>query len=396
MEATALQTTKFDVAKVQDVIGNAPAVYERNQVSRTKAKEMLDALLKDHFRSGMSDPLDVLFATYIEKAKTTKKQMNERRKPFTQMVDVLKKEFTGMEGELDECITLAQTKRDEYATKKMQEQRERERQAQLKLEKEREVITLGGDATIKINDAFIEHLNEAKQLMLDTFNNATLENIETVFIEIGTWGEELTKETYRTFKPVLRAVHHSQEEIATIISNVCKTTYPENCKKYQESIKALKIELSDKFQSKQKELVELQKAGEEEKKRLLEEQQRREAEEKKRLEAEAEAARQKAAAETNVQTSAEIASATVNTQAEIGFEAKSEVKEGFKININNVAGNLPIVQLWYENEGKKLPQEKIDKMTFERMRKFCEKWAMDTGEFISSEFIEYQEIYKAK
>ncbi len=41
-------------------------------------------------------------------------------------------------------------------------------------------------------------------------------------------------------------------------------------------------------------------------------------------------------------------------------------------------------------------QDKIDRVTFERMRKFCEKHAMTTGEFIDSPLVTYTEIFKAK
>jgi hypothetical protein len=55
-----------------------------------------------------------------------------------------------------------------------------------------------------------------------------------------------------------------------------------------------------------------------------------------------------------------------------------------------------LTQLWFEHEGKTLPVDKFEKMTFERIKSFCEKHAAKTEELIQSKLIEYETIYKAK
>jgi len=52
--------------------------------------------------------------------------------------------------------------------------------------------------------------------------------------------------------------------------------------------------------------------------------------------------------------------------------------------------------MWFEKEGKSMAQDKINKVTFDRMRKFCEAHALKTGEMIVSPMVEYKPIYKAK
>ena len=395
---TALQPiteSGLQIADIQRVIGEAPATLEANRLSAQKAIKAADVLIKNKDEVGMSDNLDGQMAAYIEKGKKTLTAINERRKPFTQIVDTLKKEFTGIESALKDKVAEVQTIRDAYATKKMEEQREKERQAAAKLAKEREAIELRQTSDTMISESFNEHLLGAKKVLMDKFNALVSDGFDACFAEISDFPVTLTSVVYSTFRPTLKSDHHTGDEIRVITSASMNASFGDHADTYSAKLSALKRELIDKKQSKKSELEAIEKAGEEERARLEEERKQREEAERKRLEDEAKAAQEKAAADAAVKASAATAAAMVDTQAEISAETP-QVKEGYEIQILNVAANVLIFQMWFENEGKNLSQEKIDRVTVERMRRFCESHAIKTGELIDNKFIEYKPIYKAK
>ena len=151
----------------------------------------------------------------------------------------------------------------------------------------------------------------------------------------------------------------------------------------------------DKLPSKKQELIEISRAGEEEKKRLEAEAQKRKDEEAKKIIADQEAARKEAEAKASVTASSEAATAIVTAQATMTFDAP-KVKESYKIEVTNNAAFLIIAQFWFEKEGKTLSQEKIERKTFAQMKSFCEDYATKNDEKINSPFINYVETIKAK
>ncbi len=117
--------------------------------------------------------------------------------------------------------------------------------------------------------------------------------------------------------------------------------------------------------------------------------------ERERLNREAEERRTKATAAAETQAAGQAAQAEISAMAEVGV-SEAQVRESYQITVNNPTGNMLIASVWFQNEGKLMSQDKIDRVTFERMRKFCEKHAMTTGKFIDSPFITYTEVFKAK
>ncbi|MGL5913701.1 MAG: hypothetical protein ACRCZB_06000 [Bacteroidales bacterium] len=414
----------LQIAEVQNIISTAPATLSQNRESQSKALAFADNLIRNSQEVGMNQQLDLQMAEFITRGKATIILMNDRRKPFTQMVDRLKKEFTSIESVVKAKVDELQVIRDSYATQQMELQKAKEREAELKLAKEREAIDLTQQATTQICDAFLDHLQEAKQLLLSSFNEATLGTLDAVCAEIGKTKYSLTTEVYRTFYSPLSAKFHTPNEAMQIVGKVANGLFSKHCSDYSTELMLYNSELFDKKESKRAELERAEKAriedeaakkaiaeakDAEEKARLEAiaeekakeeaqlkvEQEERERIEKERLEQEAIAAKEKAASQAAVEASAETAAAMVDTAAEVSTSAL-EVKEGYSIKLKNVAGNLLIAQMWFENEGKNLPQAKVDKFTFERMRKYCEAHALKTGEFISSPIVEYVPVYKAK
>jgi chromosome segregation ATPase len=399
---TATQTTALatiDIEKVQDIIASAPMVLEQNRTSREnglKRYKTLKELVSEH---GMSDELDKQLASFIPKAKATIQAMNERRKPFTQTVDALKKEFTSIENELKTAADDLQSDRNAYASIKMEEQRERERQAQRKLQIEKEKIRVESELKTKLSENYSDFLNRQKNQLLDVFENATLEDYDQVAEQISQFRPVFNKETFEALTPSVSfdSLLITQADVDQITTAIMDETMLMTIEAdYRKNILAFRKDLLDKLPTKKDELEELAKAGKAEQERLQAEAKKRREEEQARMYAEAEAAKQKAREEASTKAAADLFEASVSTQADMGFNEAPKVKEAVEIIIKRPAGYALIFQFWFEKEGSKLPADKIERMTIARMMAFCEKHTLATGEVISSPLIEYKEIFKAK
>lgn len=382
------------ITEVQQIIGTAPATLDANRMSVAKASEAADALIANADQSGMSDALDMQMALYTDKCRKTIATMNERRKPFTQIVDALKKEFTSLEGELKTKVELVQSFRDGYASAKMEQQRIAQLEAQRKLNAEREVIELKQQAETGLAEGYAEHLRDAKEILLDKFNGATLDNIGDVMAEIASYSEVLTPDVYRGFAPKLSVKYNDAQVVDTITKAAMNSSYGAHKSNYSSEISILKLDLEGKKTSKIKELELLAKSEGDALAAIEEDRNRRQREEKERLEQQAQQAKDKAAAAAVVEASAATAKAEINAATIVG--STTQVKESYEIILKDISANILIAQFWMVNEGKTLSQEKIDRMTFERMRRFCETQAIRTGEMIDSPYVEYIPKYKAK
>ena len=179
---TTNQTTgnlpAINIENFKEIVAKAPEVLTLNQNTLTNATKAGDKLFGLIEEDGMSDFYDEELAKYIAKVKDAEKNMNERRKPFTQLVDHFKKMFTQAEADLKSLREQAQSLRDGYATKKMSEQRERERLAQLKLDQDKETIELKKKVEIYLSEQVQKHVTETKARMYNLLEASTLETIE--------------------------------------------------------------------------------------------------------------------------------------------------------------------------------------------------------------------------
>ena len=137
--STQEETGLLEVQKLQEIVATAPEILQLNIASKTKAIEAGQKLV-DAAKLGMSDFQDEQLSIFMTKAKKTIDSMNERRKPFTQIVDAVKKQFTALESDLKPIMEEIQGYRNSYATQKMLAKQEADRVALLQLNKEKELI----------------------------------------------------------------------------------------------------------------------------------------------------------------------------------------------------------------------------------------------------------------
>ena len=390
------ETGLLEVQKLQEIVATAPEILQLNITSKTKAIEAGQKLV-DVAKLGMNDFQDEQLAIFMTKAKKTIDSMNERRKPFTQIVDAVKKQFTTLEGELKPIMEEVQGIRNSYATQKMKAIQEAERIAQLKLDKEKEMINIRQLCEIEVSNFFNQCISSTKNDIVDFFNKLTLETIveaDTVLSTTSTNFDsrysiptEIILET-----PCMKLT--SLDDYDKIVKEVLAVNYSTKKYEYTREINSIIKEYRDKIPSKKSELIAISQAGAEEKKRLEDAAIKRQQEEKAAQEAQQLEREKKAQEEAAINASAATAGAMID--ASVASSETPNVKEGYLINLTSTAGYLLLVQFWFEKEGKNMTADKFEKFTFDRVKRFCEAYAAKNEEFIQSPLISYEPIYKAK
>ena len=72
-----------------------------------------------------------------------------------------------------------------------------------------------------------------------------------------------------------------------------------------------------------------------------------------------------------------------------------ESKVSLEIEILHPAAYVQVFQLWFENEGKNLPIDKIGNTKISQMVAWAEKFATKGGDKIVSKFLNYKDSFKA-
>lgn len=375
------------------ILNSAPEILMQNQTSKSKATEAyltIENLITDN---GMSDFYDSELAKFVEKGKKTITSMNDRRKPITQMIDLIKKEFTSLESDLKSTVDKAQSQRNAYATEKMKIKQEEDRQAALRLAKEKEIIEYRKSCEIAVSSYFTECASKIKSQFLNDFNSLTLENIDKA-------GFESTSSNFDTYfyKGInLTFPDNSlldKDALDSIRSEFIDADYSAQKAQFKAEIQSQLRELVDKIPSKKAELQTLALADAAETERLLKEKEAREKDEADRIAKEAENKRKEAETSASVKAAGEQAAVLVDAQ--VGLFEAPKVVESYEIKLINIAGYLMLIQFWFEKEGKSLPQDKFEKFTFARAKAFCENYAKKNDEFIKNPTIIYEPKYKAK
>lgn len=464
MEATtqtlpAETTSVVKIEEFKSLISQAPTALAENKTSYDKAIAKGNELI-ELAKQGMNDVIDAEIASYITKVKNTKKAMNEKRSPFTQMMTLLSKEFTSLESGIDTPIDTLQAFRNEHATKKIKERQESERQAQLKLAKEQEAIEIERLYRIGYATASAEYILNFKTSKNEWFNALTLLTVDNASTEIAQFDNKLSDAQF--IFPVqiqLNIQYHSIEEKVMITGGIAQQLCYTAMSDFKTSIEDFKRELLDMLPSKKNQLEELERqrleaielqrqeaerqrianeaaaearrkaaeADAENKVRLEEEarqaaikaeleRQENEAKERERQRLANEAAEnerlRKAEEEARLQEEARQsqlraeATATVNATGQSVsamvdtqadlFTEAPKVKEGYNIKVLNPAGYLQLISFWFENEGKNLTNDKIESMSITRIKAFCEKYAVKNDVTIESKLLVYEPVYKAK
>ena len=398
----ATELIKIDEAK--NILSSFPDIMGKNTNSVKKCNEAGQALLDTIEGEGMNETIDQATADYLKKVSVTLKNMDERRKPITQIFDRIRSFFTSQEKQIDpkDPSTIPGKlviKRNEYAKFKYEEEQKRKREAEQRARIETEKANyrqIIGDSLLSY---FNQYLSSKVSELQGIFSNLTYENFDREVIGITVFQTDYPKSHFDKFSADSATYYISQETKKEIRREVLEGKYEQYAQQYKAKIVSVKQDLTDRVPSKRKELAELEQlrlanAEEAAKAEELRKQREKEAAAKRmeELKKEDEAAKQEAALKAQQSS---IGSLFMEAAASIAPPpTNAKVKE--KIVVLHQQGYLEIFQMWWINEGQTLPVEELEKI-FKKMITYCEKQANGKDQkHIESKYIRYEADVKAK
>ena len=344
----ATELIKIDEAK--NILSSFPDIMGKNTNSVKKCNEAGQALLDTIEGEGMNETIDQATADYLKKVSVTLKNMDERRKPITQIFDRIRSFY-------------------------------------------RQII---GDSLLSY---FNQYLSSKVSELQGIFSNLTYENFDREVIGITVFQTDYPKSHFDKFSADSATYYISQETKKEIRRNILEGKYEQYAQQYKAKLLNVKQDLTDRIPSKRKELAELEQlrfANAEAAAKAEEVRKQREAaetakqmEEIKKAE---EAAKQEVAMKAQQSSIGSLFAGAAASIAPPPTNAK--VKE--KIIVLHQQGYLEVFQMWWINEGQTLPVEELEKI-FKKMITYCEKQANSKEQkHIESQFISYEADVKAK
>ena len=377
---------------VELIASTAPQAYSENQVSRQRCLAAGNTLLATIQQQGMNDELDQQAASFIEKArKTVKKMFDEIRTNFTSMesdVDPTKK---------DSVPYQLQQFRNEFAAQKRRQEEERRRAAMIEQQKQASIAKYRTDLEEDYRRVFNGVLNGSLNKLMGINAGITLDNIQQSKETITNYTTTLD-ETPFSRSMVLLPTNVSSEELANIRASVLNRLIANFRELYSSQITKAKQEYITMLPSKEAELKRAaQAASDEEAERIKREIKEREEAEAAKKEQERIEREKKEAAELEMKKQQSEMGALFNT-ASVSvptYQPKTAVKK--KLVLLNPEGIMPVLSMWWTEEGCKMTVEELTKM-FKKQITYCEKRANDkqNSVLIADESVSYEEEVKAK
>ena len=382
-----------EIQKFNDISGQIPVVFEKNKLSLAKAREVKNTLVLK-VQNGMTSEIDIECNDFLLKAKKQLEIMEERRKPITQMLSMVSKEYTTLEADFKKDIEQIQEFRNKFAKEELERQREKEAQAQILREIELEKIEVEKTLEIQLKSHFEKHLESEIKRLYDHFNEITQENHAAKRNVIEKANVVYRRDLFDSFVANIPTKRLNNDHKKAIKARVMEGKYELFAASYTQEMQDVINSLLDRFASKLAELESIRLAemtNKQEAERLRKEAETRELEEKKRLGEEA--IQRKIQAEKEAEMKAEEGKMmTLFTQVD---EPKRE-RTGFEIKILHPSAYMQIFALWFELEGKDLPMDTLEKRTIKQMKSFCESYAHKNDQFIESKYIKYEETVKVR
>ena len=376
----------------------------RNTLSVKKCNEAGQALLDTIEGEGMNETIDQAAADFLKKVNTTLKNMDERRKPITQIFDKVRSFFTSQEKEIDpkDSSTIPGklvAKRNEYAKFKYEEEQKRKKEAEQRVLINNEKVSYQQAIENGLLSYFSSYLSSKVTELQNIFSGLTYVNFDREVIGITVFQTDYPKAHFDKFTAEYATYYINKEIKAEIRKNTLLGKYEQYAQQYKAKISSVKQDLIDRIPSKRKELAELEQlrlANAEEAAKAEELRKQREAEEAAKqlqeLKRKEEADRQEVAMKTQQSSIGNLFAGAVASVAPPPTNAK--VKE--KIVVLHQQGYLEIFQMWWIGEGQTLPFDELEKI-FKKMTTYCEKKANSKDQtHIESQFISYEADVKAK
>ena len=371
-------------------------------MSRQRCLAVGNTLLATIQQQGMNDELDQQAASFIEKARKTVKKMYDKRSPLTKLFDEIRTNFTSMEADVDptkkDSVPYQLQKfRNEFAAQKRRQEEERRRAAMIEQQKQASISKYRTDLEEDYRRVFNGVLNGSLNKLMGINASITLNNILQSKETITNFTTTLD-ETPFSRSMVLLPTNVSSEELANIRASVLNRLIAKFRELYSSQITKAKQEYITMLPSKEAELKRAaQAASNEEAERIKREiKEREEAEaakkEQERIEREKKEAAELEMKKQQSEMGALFGTASVSVPT---YQPKTAVKK--KLVLLNPEGIMPVLSMWWAEEGCKMTVEELTKM-FKKQITYCEKRANDkqNSVTIADESVSYEEEVKAK
>lgn len=399
-----MATELIKIDEVKNILSSFPDIMGKNTNSVKKCNEAGQALLDTIEGEGMNETIDQAAADYLKKVSVTLKNMDERRKPITQIFDKVRSFFTSQEKEIDpkDSSTIPGklvAKRNEYAKFKYEEEQKRKKEAEQRVLINNEKVSYQQAIENGLLSYFSSYLSSKVTELQNIFSGLTYVNFDREVIGITVFQTDYPKAHFDKFTAEYATYYINKEIKAEIRKNTLLGKYEQYAQQYKAKISSVKQDLIDRIPSKRKELAELEQlrlANAEEAAKAEELRKQREAEEAAKqlqeLKRKEEADRQEVAMKTQQSSIGNLFAGAAASVAPPPTNAK--VKE--KIVVLHQQGYLEIFQMWWIDEGQTLPFDELEKI-FKKMTTYCEKKANSKDQtHIESQFISYEADVKAK
>lgn len=396
----------FKANEVFNVLQTAPDILKRNEASVSACNKAGQALLDTIEAAGGigSDELDQAAADYLVKTKITVNNMNERRKPLTQMLTAVGKMFTSMESAIDPKAvgTISfrlQDARNKYAAKKLAEQKKREEEARRRQMAENEKAQYRADITILLDKTYGLYIEKHINALNGIFNRATLATYGDVCRQVTQANTTFVWADFvKNVSDDIQTFYMDGETRKAVKSEIATSKKKEYTDRYAFEMDELKQSLVERLPSLRKELEEqeeLRRTNAAEAARMEEDRKKREAEERKKQDEERRRREQEAKAKADAEKAAAEVQAAFNFSADSMPVTPTKAKVKKKIQITNPQGFMQIYQMWFTREGINMPMEDLEKV-HKKMLTFCEKVANKDDEQIQSAYVKYIDDVTAK
>lgn len=223
------------IEKSLEVFKTGGEVLQKNKTRSEKAVAVGQKILADIIAYKAQNPgVKILSPELFERcskyqvnARKAKEEMNSERSEITQIMDMIKKEFTSAENELDNkkvgtaAYEIQQIQND-HAKAVHEEQERIKREAELAAAKQREAVAIRAEVESKLNEYFNGHLLSEKQRINDAFNKITLETFNGKQSSLMAYNPVYAYAHFETFNPAISTYgkQHTAQEIQTIVLNV--------------------------------------------------------------------------------------------------------------------------------------------------------------------------------
>lgn len=388
---------------IQLITTTIPEAYAANTASVERCLAVGDTILEEIEQGGMTDELDQRAAIYIERARKTVAKMYEKRSPITRIFDEVRAVYTRMEAAVDpskkdSVPARIQAYRNEYAAQKREEEERKRREFIIQQQRTQAIAKYRQDVTDEYKKLLNTHVVNQLNTLTALYNAITLENAKESEDAINNFSDKLDEAAFAAIPSmVMLPANVNTEELSSIRKAVIGELLPRLAEQYEGEIIDRKLELSTRIPSKVAELQRAAKASAEEAQRIKENMAQQEAEEAARREAERMEAQRKEEAERALKAEQQqMGSLFDNAAATVqGYTPNAKVKK--RINLLNAEGILPIISMWWSEEGCKLSIEELSKM-FRKQIAYAEKLANDKAapRFIQDESIEYTDQVTAR